>query len=459
MCRRRLSGFSRFSLRKMELPSAAEVEEQAPAAVVCQAAVQNYDWGVRGGGENGLVARMAGAAPAPGTPFAELWMGTHAKAPLTLAHGAGAAAPGCLLSDFFRLYPAFAGERTVAAYGDQLPYLFKCLSVDKALSIQAHPNKQLARELHSKDPQNYPDENHKPELACAVTPFEGLCGFRPLPEIARHLSEFPELRSLVSDPLASHLEAEAVQDDGAQAAALKAAFAAVMLSSPEAVKAQAEALVARLQAKDAAARSTTEALVLRINAQYPGDVGLFNILFLNHCVLQPGQALFLGPNLPHAYISGDCMEIMATSDNVVRAGFTNKFKDVDTLVQMLHYHCALPTVLIGDEDASGSVRLLAPPGDSVPEFALRQVTLRGGAVDLGSSVSPRTVICVSGGPSTLSAQAAVGLVGCTLEITAGQVVVVGAGASLSASGGQADVGTVMFVASCHPCCEPHGNGT
>jgi len=108
-------------------------------------------------------------------------------------------------------------------------------------------------------------------------------------------------------------------------------------------------------------------------------VGLFNILFLNHCVLKPGEALFLGPNLPHAYIAGDCMEIMATSDNVVRAGFTPKFKDVETLVEMLEYKCGVAPVLGGNEEQGGRVRVYTPPGSDVPEFALRQVSLTAAA--------------------------------------------------------------------------------
>ena len=297
-----------------------------PAAVEVQAAVQNYEWGVRGGADHGLVARMAKAPHAEGTPVAELWMGTHPKAPLTVVDAGGFAAPGTTLSQFLQANPTFAGAKAVQVYGDQLPYLFKCLSVAKALSIQAHPNKTLAQQLHARDPKNYPDDNHKPEMAVAVTDFEGLCGFRPLAQLALHLASCPELRALATEANAGKVEAAVSLDAAAQSEALKAAFSAVMSSDPALITAQAESMVARLQAKEAATRTDTEALILRINEQFPGDVGLFNIMFLNHCVLQPGQALFLGANLPHAYISGDCMEIMATSDNVVRAGFTPKFK-------------------------------------------------------------------------------------------------------------------------------------
>lgn len=80
-----------------------------------------------------------------------------------------------------------------------------------------------------------------------------------------------------------------------------------------------------------------ETLVLRLEEQYPADVGVIAALFLNRVKLTPGEALFLGPNEPHAYICGECIESMATSDNVVRAGLTPKLRDVQTLCSMLTY--------------------------------------------------------------------------------------------------------------------------
>src|ERR1700753_2619651 len=84
-------------------------------------------------------------------------------------------------------------------YNDKLPFLFKVLSINKALSIQAHPNKRLAEQLHAKDPKNYPDDNHKPEMTIAITPFDGLCGFRPLAEISHFFSTVRALKKLVGE--------------------------------------------------------------------------------------------------------------------------------------------------------------------------------------------------------------------------------------------------------------------
>jgi len=213
------------------------IEEKVPAAIEVKAAVQNYEWGVRGGANNGLVARMANAPPSEGIPFAELWMGTHPKAPLSIIDANNSAAPGTPLSEFLQANPAFAGEKSVATYAEQLPYLFKCLSVDKALSIQAHPDKKLAQQLHFNDAKNYPDTNHKPELACAVTDFEGLCGFRPLAELSEFLTLCPELRVLVGDDLALEVAAAVTQTEAAaHGAVLKKAFAALMNSDADAIQ-------------------------------------------------------------------------------------------------------------------------------------------------------------------------------------------------------------------------------
>merc|ERR1712093_570514 len=101
------------------------------------------------------------------------------------------------------------GHDITSKYSSKLPFLFKVLSINKALSIQAHPNKKLAEKLHAQDPKNYPDDNHKPEMTIAITPFEGLCGFRPLQEISQFLNTVQPLRDLVGDSNAKNLESAA----------------------------------------------------------------------------------------------------------------------------------------------------------------------------------------------------------------------------------------------------------
>jgi mannose-6-phosphate isomerase len=131
---------------------------------------------------------------------------------------------------------------------------------------------------------------------------------------------------------------------------------------------------------------------MRLHAQYENDVGVFCVYLLNYLVLKPGEALFLGANEPHAYISGDCAEIMATSDNVVRAGLTPKWKDVDTLVKMLTYtdgapHHVTPT----QPDGEQHVWRYSPPVD---EFALERVQMREGEQATLSSLRGLAILLV-----------------------------------------------------------------
>ena len=108
-----------------------------------------------------------------------------------------------LLSEWLVENPAVLGRLApVSGTDGQLPFLFKVLSVNKALSIQAHPDKTLGARLHSERPDVYKDPNHKPEMAVALTDFEAMCGFRPYKNIVQHLEEYPELAKLVGEPVA-----------------------------------------------------------------------------------------------------------------------------------------------------------------------------------------------------------------------------------------------------------------
>ena len=278
-------------------------------------------------------------------------MGTHPSNP------SKDVSTGRTLLDLVQDNQALLAPSVAARYGNAVPFLFKVLSVNKALSIQAHPNKKLAEQLHARDPKNYPDDNHKPEMAIAITPFEGLCGFRPVEEIAHFLGAVPALRQLVGEDAASEFAkvvADAKGDDSEQAVErnkklLQKVFGALMSSSEADMAAAAKVLVESASSAgagfagggvQATSGSTLAELVVRLHGQFGADYGLFVLFFLNFVTLQPGEALFLQADDIHAYVSGDIVECMASSDNVVRAGFTPKFKDVDTLVNMLTYKYA-----------------------------------------------------------------------------------------------------------------------
>ncbi|XP_064123332.1 mannose-6-phosphate isomerase isoform X2 [Loxodonta africana] len=199
------------------------------------------------------------------------------------------------------------GSKVKDTFNGQLPFLFKVLSVKTALSIQAHPNKELAEKLHLQAPEHYPDANHKPEMAIALTSFQGLCGFRPVEEIVTFLKKVPEFQFLVGDNAVTELKQSMSHDSRAVASALQNCFSHLMKSEKKVVAEQLNLLVKRISQQVAAGNNMEDIygeLLLELHQQYPGDIGCFAIYFLNLLTLKPGEAMFLEANVPHAYLKG-----------------------------------------------------------------------------------------------------------------------------------------------------------
>ena len=276
-------------------------------------AVQNYDWGITGDSEvASLGERNTGTSADREKPHAELWMGTHPSGP-SIVKGTGVG----LKETIAAKAEEFLGGVVHETFGADLPFLTKVLSVAKALSIQAHPDKTLARALHADRPHVYKDANHKPEMTLAITEFEALCGFVAHDRLVSNLANVPELRAAAGEDVAAAFAA------APSAATLRGVFSAVMTAPRERVAASIDALVERLRTAPNGL-SPVDALALRLESQYPGDVGVLCAYLLNYVALRPGQCIYLAANEPHAYLRGECVECMATSDNVVRAGLTPK---------------------------------------------------------------------------------------------------------------------------------------
>lgn len=352
------------------------------------ATYQNYAWGKIG--SKSAVAQYAAHSNKSlkideSKPYAELWMGTHLNGPSKQAE------TGKLLSDIIKNDPInMLGEKVVEKFHskEELPFLFKVLSIEKVLSIQAHPDKVLGKILHEQDPKNYPDDNHKPEMAVAVTDFEGFCGFKPLNEIADELQHLPEFKTIVGEDTAQEfingIKVDAIEgseDDKLNKKLLQKVFNKVMNASNEIIAKEGDRLVERAQQHpEDFNKPDLPELIIRLNKQFPQDVGLFcGCLLLNHCKLQPGEAIFLRAKDPHAYISGDIIECMAASDNVVRAGFTPKFKDVKNLVEMLTYKYGsvddqkMQQESFERSSGAGESVLYNPP---IEEFAVLETTFK-----------------------------------------------------------------------------------
>lgn len=366
-------------------------------------------------------------------------MGTHPSVPSVNSK------TGTTLRDQIAKTPTILGSEVQEAFGGELelPFLFKVLSIRKALSIQAHPDKELGAKLHAADPKNYPDPNHKPEMAIAITEFEGFCGFRPLKQMIQLLNCVPELVQLVSTEEAEKFKNQVVVDaapDSEQGkqnrAALQSLFSKLMHAPQSEIDSAAESLIksAKSHPESFASELVVDgvkqgpelaALLVRLNEQFPDDIGLFcGGLLLNYVKLQPGEAMFLRAKDPHAYISGDIIECMAASDNVVRAGFTPKFKDVENLVSMLTYSCEpvaeqkmKPASFPKAQVTAGSadIKLFDPP---IREFCVLQYQLnKEGATVKTEGLNGPSIVIVTNGTGSIG----------DINVKAGSVVFIGAG--------------------------------
>ncbi|KAF2822152.1 mannose-6-phosphate isomeras-like protein [Ophiobolus disseminans] len=432
--------------------------------------VNSYDWGKVG--KTSAAAKFHAATASDFSiqeekPYAELWMGTHPSLPSKDLETQRT------LLDLVQENQALLSSDIAQRYENKLPFLFKVLSINKALSIQAHPNKKLAEQLHAKDPKNYPDDNHKPEMTIAVTPFDGLCGFRPLAEIAHFLKTVPSLRKVVGEEEASNFEnavkgketSDKEEDVKANKKALQSAFTKVMNTDRDTLATASKELIQAAESEGSSFAGSggpsndgkeLADLVARLNAQFPNDIGLFVQFFLNYVKLEIGEAMFLKADDIHAYLSGDIIECMASSDNVVRAGFTPKFKDVDTLTDMLTYSYAPiseqkmePTDYshvrhnAAAYSSSSSSLLYNPP---IPEFAVVRTALnKSGAKATFDPIEGPSIILCTKGKGTIS-------VGSKEEkIEEGYVFFVGATAEvvvLSETDAEDGEGLVTFRAFC-----------
>ncbi|MBG0755153.1 mannose-6-phosphate isomerase, class I [Vibrio cidicii] len=304
--------------------------------------IQNYDWGSRT-----AIQDLFGFANQAQQPQAEVWMGTHPNGCSMVKQGSTHVS----LSELIKQDPsAFLSQSTAKTFGD-LPFLFKILAADKALSIQVHPNKQDAELGYAKEQEqgvplsafnrNYKDANHKPELVYALTEYQAMNGFRPFDEIIAgfRLCDIPEINGYLEQ-----FERNPNQDGLCH-------FFVEILSMKEARKLNAVDHLLSYAAMNQA-RPVCE-LILDLAEQYPNDVGLFAPLLLNVITLKPGEAMFLCARTPHAYIKGTGLEIMANSDNVLRAGLTPKHMDVEELVKCTDFVPKPINTLLTQAEISG----------------------------------------------------------------------------------------------------------
>ncbi|MGW6739120.1 mannose-6-phosphate isomerase, class I [Streptomyces sp. NPDC055013] len=338
--------------------------------------VRPYAWG-----STTAIPKLLGAEPT-GEPQAEMWMGAHPGAPSRTERGT--------LVEVIEADPERElGEATVAKFGPRLPFLLKILAAGAPLSLQVHPNLEQAKEGYEDEERrhipvdaghrNYKDANHKPELICALTEFDGLCGFRD------PIAAADALDGLGVDSLKPYVDLLHAHPEDA---ALREVLTAILTADPDEMArtvADAAAACARLGGDYAPYADLAH--------HYPGDPGVIAAMLLNHVRLQPGEALFLGAGIPHAYLSGLGVEIMANSDNVLRCGLTPKHVDVPELLRVVRFEAGDPGVLRPEASPDGEEVYETP----IDEFRLSRYVLPEGttAHDV-TRATPQILLCTAG---------------------------------------------------------------
>ncbi|RZU15339.1 mannose-6-phosphate isomerase, class I [Streptomyces sp. BK239] len=338
--------------------------------------VRPYAWG-----SPTAIPALLGVEPT-GEPQAEMWMGAHPGAPSRTARGT--------LVEVIEADPERElGTATTAKFGPRLPFLLKLLAAGAPLSLQVHPDLRQARAGHEDEERrgipvdaphrNYKDANHKPELICALTEFEGLCGFR---EPARAAALLDGLGVDTLKPYVDLLHARP------EDAALREVLTAILTADRDDMAhtvAEAAAACDRL--------GGDWAPYAGIAHHHPGDPGVIAAMLLNHVRLQPGEALFLGAGVPHAYLSGLGVEIMANSDNVLRCGLTPKHVDVPELLRIVRFEPGDPGVLRPEAAPDGEEVYDTP----VDEFRLSRHVLPQGATARDLTLpTPQILLCTAG---------------------------------------------------------------
>ncbi|HZB19231.1 MAG TPA: mannose-6-phosphate isomerase, class I [Blastococcus sp.] len=375
-----------------------------------QTSVRHYPWGSRT-----VIPELLGEPHPADRPYAELWVGAHPDEPSVLSDGTP------LDKAIERQPEEMLGAEVRARFGDRLPFLMKVLAAERPLSLQAHPTNEQARAgftaeeaagVPRDDPKRtFKDPFHKPELILALTEFEALCGFRPVEESLHCLAKLqvPELKPTIA----------ALARGG-----LRAAIPQLLALTPE-LRGELVTAVAGAAARFVAAHDpefiNTYRWAASLAQTYPGDPGVVISLLCNHLKLAPGQAVFLPAGNLHAYLSGAGVEVMASSDNVLRGGLTGKYVDLAALIEVLDFTDGKVPV-IHPVLGPGGLRYPVP----IEDFDLTRVQLdaQSGAL---TTRGPQVLLCTEGRAELTSSEG-------TMTLAKGCAAFAAAGTEVSASG-------------------------
>ncbi len=394
----------------------------------------SYPWGKQG--SDSLSARLCQQQPGyledcksnfkidDGKPYAEMWMGTYPVLPSYVAE------TGEDLQDVLdRHSKELVGEKVLQKFGhSKLPYLPKVLSIAKALPLQLHPDKQLASKLHQENPDDFTDPNHKPEIALALSEFEAFCGFQPLHKIAELMTLEPLKRFM---PATDQAAGKEFTDQ-----TLRHVVRSMLDADDETVKETYNFLIHispdRYEAMDA---RYIPKLAARLAQQYDeSDPGILVALTtMNYLVLQPGESIYIPADGIHAYLSGDIIECMARSNNVLNTGFCPRAErsNIELFMKCLTFkpHSAEESMLKPQKyegGRQGKTQVFAPP---MSEFNMLQTKLKKSENEELAAIHGPSVLIVTRGGGRME------VAGEDVEVNEGSVWFVGQGSELAFEAG------------------------
>ena len=325
--------------------------------------VQHYAWG----GKN-YIASLIGLNSVKDQPCAEWWLGAHPSAPSEIENVTGKRS----LIEFLSQNPTALGQASRQQFGDELPYLLKILDVEKPLSIQLHPTKDQAEKGFEAEnakgvalidsTRTYKDRNHKPEMMIALSDFWLLHGFKTKSQILATLNARPSLQ-----PLAEKLGTQSLAEFYADVMlADQSTLANWLLPIIEANQQSYKNGELALDNPDYWVLYTMEAMAISPEKL---DAGLVCFYLFNIVHLKEGEGIFQDAGIPHAYLCGQNVELMACSDNVIRGGLTPKYVDIVELLKIVDCREVTPQIISAAPQHQSEFTYKTPVND----FALAQI--------------------------------------------------------------------------------------
>jgi mannose-6-phosphate isomerase len=353
--------------------------------LVLENRIQEYAWGSKS-----FIPELLGESSPAKRPMAEMWMGTHPSGPSMAVYN-NERVP---LDKLIREDPSgILGDSIAMKFSNKLPFLFKVIAASRPLSIQAHPGKEQAKagflkdNIERKSPdspdRNYRDENHKPELICALRPLWALKGFRDIEDIIDIMEKLGDTAKI---PGTGILRSQPGREG------LKSLFITLMNMKKDQGRNLLDEVAEKID--DLGLSEPTFDWVRRLNTLYPGDMGVLSPLFLNLVCLDITGAMYIHPGELHSYLEGAGLELMANSDNVIRGGLTSKHIDLPELINILEFAPRKPDILM-PEGIDGLEKFYPVTAE---EFMLSVISLRGkGEIyESRGSRGVEIMICIEG---------------------------------------------------------------